>query len=427
MQAIMRKYLKETLKYLVRSKLLINKEIKEIERLTLMNSKELNAYKGQQFLKIFRKAITKSKFYRKFYTEAGITLEDITSLEDIQKLPILTKEILRKNTELVPTQPSWLLVSANTNGTTGNPLRLYHSYKSIKKEQAYVFINRKERGFTYGEPLVSLKGNLPKDMFKLKVHLSNTLHLSSFNLKNSYTEDYYREISKFTPKAIEGFPSSLYNLCLLLKEKDLQLHIPVAFTSSETLYDFQRELIEETLNTKVYDYYGTTERSISLMEKLDRQGYTENPGYSINEYYINKIITTSLIKEGFPLIRYEVNDRIRFGENSSNPLFIQKIEGRTDDVVIAKDGSKIGRLDYLIRGINNIQNAQVVQENIGELTINILASKAFCEEDRNLILKKVDYYIGKDNMDITINLVSEEELIYTSGNKYKYLISKVDK
>ena len=426
MKAIMRKYQKETLKYLVRSKPLINKEIKEIERLSKMNEKELNIFKEQQFLKIFRKAITKSKFYRRFYAEAGVTINDVTSIKDLHKLPILTKEILRQNTELVPTQPSCLLISANTNGTTGNPLKLYHSYKSIKIEQAYVIKNREERGFSYGEPLISLKGNLPKDIFKLKVHLSNTLYLSSFNLKNSITDEYYKEISKFKPKAIEGFPSSLYNLCLLLKEKGLQLQIPVAFTSSETLFEFQRELIEKTLNTKVYDYYGTTERSISLIEKLDHKGYLENPGYSINEYQEQKIITTSLIKEGFPLIRYEVNDRIRFGENNSNPLYIEKIEGRTDDVVIAKDGSKIGRLDYLIRGINNIQNAQVVQEKKGELTINILASQAFSEEDRNLILKKVDYYIGKNNMDIKISQVSEEELIYTAGNKYVYLISKVE-
>lgn len=422
----MRKYLKESLKYMVRSKLLIKKEIREVERLSLLNKDELIAFKEQQFLKIFRKAITKSKFYKQFYAEAGITLGEITSLEDLQKLPIVNKEILRKNTELVPTQPSWQLVSANTNGTTGNPLRLYHSYKSIRKEQAYIFVNRKERGFTYGEPLVSLKGNLPKNIFKLKVHIANTLHLSSFNLNASITENYFSELVKFKPKAIEGFPSSLYNLCLLLKEKELQLNIPLTFTSSETLFGFQRELIEKTLNTKVYDYYGTVERSISLMEKLDHRGYMENPGYSINEYHKNKVITTSLIKEGFPLIRYEVNDRIRFGENNSNPLDIKKIDGRTDDVVIAKDGSKIGRLDYLIRGINNIQNAQVVQEKMGELTINILASKAFGEEDVNLILQKADYFIGKDNMDITIYQVTEDELIYTSGNKYNYLISKVE-
>lgn len=422
----MRKYLKETLKYLVRSKPLINKEIKELERLSLLTPDELTIHNEHQFLRIFRKAITKSKFYKQFYAEAGITLEDIKSLKDLNKLPVLTKEILRLNTELVPTFPTWLMISANTNGTTGNPLKLYHSYKSIKKEQAYVFLNRKERGFTYGEPLVSLKGNLPKNIFKLKVHISNTLYLTSFNLNTDITEKYYAELIRFKPKAIEGFPSSLYNLCLLLKEKKLQIYIPLAFTSSETLYDFQRELIEKTLNTKVYDYYGTVERSISLMEKLDHQGYIENPGYSINEYHKNKIITTSLIKEGFPLIKYQINDRIRCHTNSPYSLNIEKIEGRTDDVVIAKDGSKIGRLDYLIRGINNIQNAQVVQEKIGELTINILANHAFCEEDINLIQKKVDYYIGKDNMDINIQQVTEDELIYTSGNKYKYLISKVE-
>jgi hypothetical protein len=84
------------------------------------------------------------------------------------------------------------------------------------------------------------------------------------------------------PRAIEGYPSSLYNLALLLKDKGLYCNIPVCFTSSENLLDFQRQLIEERFHTKIFDHYGTTERTIRISESIKHDGYFEDPGYSIN-------------------------------------------------------------------------------------------------------------------------------------------------
>ncbi|WP_146216350.1 phenylacetate--CoA ligase family protein [Arenibacter sp. ARW7G5Y1] len=402
-------------------------EIKEIERLSRMNEEDMYVYKEQQFLKIFRKAITKSKFYKQFYSDAGITLDDIKSLKDLIKLPILTKETLRLNTDLIPTVPKWQLISAKTSGTTGTPLRIYHSYRSIKKEQAYIIKNREQRGFLYGSPIVSIRGNLFKSIPKLKLHLSNTLYISSFNLKSDNIEDYYSEIIKFKPRAIEGYPSSLYNLCLYLIEKKLCLTIPIAFTSSETLNRHQRDLIEKTLNTEIFDYYGTTERSISLIETMDHQGYIENPGYSINEYFENSIVTTSLIKERFPLIRYEVNDNLKLEDPNLKTPIIKKIEGRKEDIVIAKDGSRIGRLDHIFKGAKNIENAQIIQEEKGTLIINIVTSKGFTEEDKNIIEKKAYDLIGKNNMTLRIVQISHDQLLYTASNKFKFVISKMHK
>jgi len=92
---------------------------------------------------------------------------------------------------------------------------------------------------------------------------------------------YYQLIKQHHAKAIEGYPSSLYNLALVLHDKGLECHIPVAFTSSETLHDYQRMLIEKVFNTQIYDHYGTTERTIRLEESFDHDGYFEDPGYGV--------------------------------------------------------------------------------------------------------------------------------------------------
>ncbi len=62
-----------------------------------------------------------------------------------------------------------------------------------------------------------LRGNLGKKDTMMYVHISNTLYLSSYNINEQTVWAYYKGIEKRSPRAIEGYPSSLYNLALLLK------------------------------------------------------------------------------------------------------------------------------------------------------------------------------------------------------------------
>ena len=95
----------------------------------------------------------------------------------------------------------------------------------------------------------------------LKVHVSNTLYLSSYCINKDTVKNYYDLIIRHKPVAIEGYPSSLYTLALCMSEAGLKLDIPVAFTSNETLLDYQRTLIEKQLGTEIYDNYGMTEQT----------------------------------------------------------------------------------------------------------------------------------------------------------------------
>lgn len=306
-----KKYIKESLKYLLRSSIFINKYVKGIDALYEMTPMELNKRNEKRFLEIFRKAFTCSAYYRNLCKSVGVTsIDDIKHIEDIVKLPILTKDMLKKHGKELLTCKEKGLIKNHTSGTTGTPLTVYQDWKSVWKEQAYFVCYRKRCGYNYGEPMVSLRGNLTRDEIYLKIHVSNTLFLSSYNINSKTAETYHRLIEKHHPKAIEGYPSSLYSLALVLKDKGLECHIPVAFTSSETLFDYQRKLIEKIFHTQVYDHYGTTERTIRLEESFDHNGYFEDPGYGIEEYYDDHIISTSLINDVFPLIRYKTDDRI---------------------------------------------------------------------------------------------------------------------
>lgn len=423
----MNKYLKESIKYLLRSYPVIYPYIKEIERMYNMSHDELQGRNERVFLKIFRKAYTKSSFYHKLYTEAGIKLEDIKCLGDISKLPVVTKDMILHQSDALLTTSKWKLLKNRTSGTTGTPLTVFEDWKSIWKEQAYFYCYRKRCGYIYGQPLVSLRGNLGKKDTMMYVHISNTLYLSSYNINEQTVGAYYKGIEKRSPQAIEGYPSSLYNLALLLKDKGLYCNIPVCFTSSENLLDFQRQLIEERFQTKIFDHYGTTERTIRISESIKHDGYFEDPGYSINEYLKDRVVSTSLINSVFPLIRYQSSDVVILKENTKDErVSIDRIQGRSGNCIKGKDGSIYNNaaLTFILTYSHNIRYAQFIQKKNGKVLLNIVPEAVFSSQNLDELKQMIDLKIGLSNLELEINLIKEQDLIYTTRNKYSYIISE---
>ena len=422
------KYIKETLKYALRSYPLIKKYVNEIEKMYAMSPLELKKRNEHKFIELFRKAYDKSPFYHQLYTNVGINKEDIKSIDDIKKLPIITKEQVKQHADEMAVCPKWKLLKNHTSGTTGTPLMVYEDWPSIWREQAYFYCYRKRCGYKYGQPIVSLRGNLGKADTFLKVHISNTLYLSSYNINEETAELYHKKIQAHNPMAIEGYPSSLFRLASLFQDKGIELNIPVTFTSSETLLDYQRFLIEKQFHTQIYDHYGTTERTIRLSEALDHSCYYEDPGYSINEYLEDGEVTTSLINQSFPLIRYRGNDiieTIKVDGNNKEHLAIKKIHGRNEDYLICKDGTYIKRLGFIFKKTDHVNAAQLIQKEKGKVRIKIVPDPDFNKSDSQSIKESLWERVGKGNLIIDIELVSLNELEYTSSGKFKYIINNI--
>lgn len=425
---MMKKYLKETAKYLLRCYPVIRPYIKRVDAMYEMSNEELMNRNEKRFLYIFRRAYDKSPFYYRLYTEAGIKKEDIKCLEDIKKLPVITKDMVKKHAPEMLTVPKWQVMAGHTSGTTGTPLTVYSSWSSIWWNQAYTYSARLRNGFKYGQPLVSLRGNLDRNTMHMKVHVSNTLYLSSYCINKDTIKTYHDLIIRHKPVAIEGYPSSLYTLALCMSEAGLKLDIPVAFTSSETLLGYQRALIEKQLGTEIYDNYGMTEQTIYLQESHNHHGYYELPGYSINEYLEDGELCTSLTNVAFPLIRYRSNDVIELAESDNeNPRIIAKrILGRVDDFLICKDGSRVTRVDFVEDG-ENIKACQWIQKENGKLLILIVPDDGFTDNDKEFVVDETIKRVGENNMDIDVKLAKLDELRLTKRGKFRLIVNEIPK
>lgn len=429
---------------MLRSYPIIKPYTKRVEHLYAMTPKELTTYQETRFLEVFRRAYDKSSFYSRLYREAGIQKDNIRSLSDITKLPIVTKDMVKQHGREMLTVPSWKVIAGHTSGTTGTPLTIYENWPSILWEQAYVRHYQKLCGFTNGQSAVTLRGNLDKSLLGLKVHAGRTLYLSSYNINLRNAEEYYKRIVAQHPQAIKGYPSSLYALALVFKDKGLKCHIPLAFTSSETLYPHQRKMIEDVFGANVYDHYGTTERTVSLEESLSHDGYFEAPGYAVVEYRDDCLITTSLINDAFPLIRYKTDDRIVLKSNiyrTNTGLIVSKgnitggqegrlrcgaieqILGRSDDYVVCKDGSMVTRIDF-VEESQHICACQWIQTTIGAVEVRIVPDDGFTERDKEFVVNATIRRCGEGNMDVLAKVCALDELEYTSRGKFRLIVNK---
>jgi phenylacetate-CoA ligase len=412
--------IKSLIEFNIKHNFLLNKKIKEIDKYYSVS--DVESLKNERFLTLINK-VSNNKFYKEFYKTHDIDFLQIKTYKDLKNLPILKKNDVKLNSSSIKSSP--FLFKGYTSGTSGTPLVVYRDLKSIINENAYVWWYRSQFGLSPNDKKISLRGDLDKGKLFYYDSKSRTLYISSFNLNKTTFNEVWNKINEFKPKAMVGYPSSLFTLAELFKLHNKELKIPLAFTSSETLYPHQELLISDTFQAKICDWYGNSERTIALYRS--EEYYYEPLLYSINNYKEDCVISTSLINDVFPLINYEVTDIIKTNGDYSEikkSKIINKILGRSEGGVQLPDGSKIGSASLsLIFKDMDILNSQIIQVDNHNLIFNIVAGNNFKSEEE--LEKKIAQKLGTE-INVKINKITNEEIIYTSAGKYN-LVHHINK
>ncbi len=404
---------------------LFKERLKYVIDLQSLDHERLLEIQNQKFLKVFHHVTKASEFYKKLYAEYGVNTQAIQSIADIESLPVITKDMIRDQIDRVYTGKKWYRVKGHTSGTSGSPLVLYRTFSDVLNEAAYIWRHRSYIGYELGMKTVSLRGDLGREKMEQYDKFTNTLYLSSYNINEENSDWYYQKIKSFAPYAILAYPSSVAGLASLFSNLEKELHVPYIFTSSETLYSNQRTSVEEVFNTKILDWYGNAERTIAIEQRNDGR-YYELPTYSHNEYREDHTVTTSLISCHFPLIRYKVTDIIKpcqyTGDQDKHRFQIAEISGRNDDVLLLPDGTKIGRLDVVLKGVKNVELAQFIQDSPYNFVLNLVVTNDFSSDDELKIIKNIEYRIGS-NIQYDIKKVEKDDIIVSKSGKFKLVVN----
>lgn len=385
-------------------------------------------------------------YYNALFSKLRLNPSDIRKKSDLVKLPILTKDEIKSCPEQFINKNFALkkLLVRNTSGTSGKPLNIYCDKESLRRNYAFFIRTRSwkniemgERRVTFGGRIVVPQNQTSPPFWRYDINENNLL-FSSYHMSKKNLECYYSRIRKFEPVEIRGYPSSLYFLASYIKKNQLPPLAPKGiFTTAETLMEYQREVIEEWLGCKVSDQYGSTEM-VNFITQCNKGTYHIHPDYSIVEVVkdgepvnpgeAGEIVCTSFINQAMPLIRYKLGDIVKLSTKNCgcglNFPVVEQIIGRTDDVLFTTGGTPVGRLDPVFKGLNGIEETQIIQTQKDTVVLKIKKNEQFLAEYNEKLEKELRKRLG-ETMQIELKFV--REIPKDKNGKFRSVISMVNK
>lgn len=363
---------------------------------------------------------------------------------DIASWPLLTKGEVRAAPGAFASGSQLFTLKASTGGTSGSPLTIVRSLRSIVVEQVCIDRMMQKVGIDARSARCAvLRTESIKDPNDFKppywVHAGGNRVVFSSSHLNAATIDYYaRQLEEFIPDCLLGYPTSLEALCVLLERVGKKIHIPAVLCSSEVLHDRVWNAAVDRLGCRLLDYYGQAER-VAFAYATEPGSYRFLPGYAHVEFEpagregdhsLYEIVGTPLWNQSMALIRYRTGDLIRvpaaWGERELQELSLglrtfSGVLGRDSDILVTPDGAKVTGISHFQRDVANIVRIQVIQESASRVVIQVLPEEHYCELDRERLMRNVREKLPK-SMQVEIRAVSALER--TARGKTPFVIHR---
>lgn len=332
---------------------------------------------------------------------------------DVEHWPLLEKSSVRADPGAFLSGPAIFAARASTGGTTGVPLQLTRSLRSIVLEQACIDeMLRRLRVDARDARIAVLRGDNVKDPSDLQPPFwtsvaGGTRQLFSSNHLNAATvEAYACALEEFRPDVLWAYPTSLESLCLLLLRAGRKLSMPRVLTSSEMLAPQIWRLAHEALGAELLDYYGQAER-VAFAYAQRPQEYRFLPGYAHVELHptategeqiLYEIAGTNLWNLAMPLPRYRTGDLLKlpgsWGARELEEVTLGMrtfagVLGRDSDILISPEGVLLTGIDHFQRDVAHVVRIQVIQETPDDVRVLVLPDEDYSERDAAQLLHNI--------------------------------------
>ncbi|MBQ7600337.1 MAG: phenylacetate--CoA ligase [Clostridia bacterium] len=358
---------------------------KEIET---ASAEQIREWQNERFLKTLAHVWKNNTYYRKKMIDRGVIPEDIHSVDDLWKLPYLTKDDLREAYPygLMSAPLSDCVRIQSTSGTTGKRVVAFYTKEDIDLwedccARAIVAAGGTKEDVVqvcYGYGLFTGGNGLHGGSHKVGCL---TLPMSSGNTERQlqFMVDLESTILCCTPSYAAYLAESIY-------EKGIRndIKLKAGIFGAEAWTEEMRRDIESRLGIKAYDIYGLTELSGPgvAFECCEQSGMHINEDHFIVETIDpdtgkvlpegekGELVFTSITKRAFPLLRYRTKDIavLKREKCSCGRTFVKmsKPMGRSDDMLIIKGVNVFpSQIETVLLNQGLTSNYQIIVDRVG--------------------------------------------------------------
>lgn len=419
----------------------IQHRLRELEKSQWFTRAEIEQNQEQKLQALIRHAYENVPYYHRIFRERGIQPEDIRTKADLDKIPLLTKDIIRNHfNELVAVNiPKSQRIASHSSGSTGEPMKYYIDKATYSAGWAQTFRCWGWAGYRLGEPYVKISLNPRKTLYKkFQDRLMNTKYIYASGITEANITQKISEIRQFNPKIIRGYASYLYLLAKNMEKTGITYSGATLATTGDILYPGYRKSLGQQFNCKVFDGYGG-EGTTAAFECEAHEGLHICEEDVIVEFLSNNekaapgelanIVFTNLNNYAMPFIRYDIRDLgIYTNEVCScgrELTLMKSVEGRDADIVVTPGGDYlvVHYFTILFEYFEGVDQFLVVQESLNELRVKIIRNGKFRETDLTQIHDQIQERMGS-TVNIHIEFVEDIPLHGKSG-KRRFVISHV--
>ncbi len=414
-----------------------------LQSIKSINEKDYNVHIENQKKQIVKHHLENNSFYKNF----GRTID----INDWDSVPIITKKELQK--------PLKELLANNfnrkncfvgkTSGSSGTPFvlaknKLCHAltWANIMDKFSWYGIdfNISKQARFYGIPLSGF--GYYKERFKDL--LAKRYRFSVFDMSDKAFEQYLQRFESTTFDYINGYTSAIVQFAKFLKRRNVVLKsvcptLKVCIVTSEMLFENDRQLLERQFGIKVVNEYGASELDLIAFERPDGKfqlntetlfvEIIDSDGCVLDHGKEGRIIITALYNKAFPLIRYDIGDiGILSKDSSPKVAFLDKLTGRTNDIVHLPSGKKAAGLTFyyitkaIIEGDGAVKEFVIEQLSLTEFKITYVSDNELSKTKIEKIHHAMDTYLEKG---LKISFERVEQIKRSKSGKLKQFTSNL--
>lgn len=383
-------------------------------------------------------------YYRDLFSQLGFDPCSVTSIADLQRLPFLTKSVIRAQTDALKHEDAVGLARFNTGGSSGEPLIFFIGKKRVSHDVAAKWRATRWWDVDIGDPEMVVWGS-PIELGKQdkvkywRDKLMRTQLLPAFEMSETKLDGFVANIRSVQPRMLFGYPSALSMIARHAQKRGMamdDLGIKVAFVTSERLYDDQRDSISKVFGCKVANGYGGRDAGFIahecpsgsmhltaddiVVEIVNEEGQVQAAGIA------GEIVVTHLSTNEFPFIRYRTGDIGVLGENQCAcgrglPI-LKDIQGRSTDFVVASDGTVMHGLAliYILRDLVGVKSFKVIQESRELTNVLLVVDDAFKPDTVQDIQRGFRQRLGQQ-VTVVVNIV--DAIAAEKSGKFRYIVS----
>jgi len=412
---------------------------KILQDIEFQSKEQVESMIDEKFVKIVRYAYEHVPFYRRYYDEYGVDISTIKSVKDISKLPFIDKNTVKQYADEMISDDvdKKRLIYVTTSGSTGDPVGFYQPQEMTMTEWAYTLHIWRRVGYRPDSSRLVLRGKKlhpgSKNSNYFYDPLRRELSCNIFDMREETMEEYCKAIEKYKPEFIHGYMSAIFMLAkyIDLKRGKLKHHFKAILATSENIIQEQKEYVEKVFESRVFSFYGHSERLIIAGECEKSSSYHCEPSYGyceiLNEDGLpdknGEIVATGFLNYAMPLIRYKTGD-MAIADNECcecgrSTQIIKSVIGRWhQDMLVNRDGAYVSltAINIHSKEFDRVIRYKIIQDQVGKVLMKIQPSDSFSNSDIKAIKRLLE---EKTNYKIEFKIEVVDNIPLLSNGKYR--------